>query len=836
MNRRLPLLALAAMILASGLAAVPGGTATASPTAASQFWPLAATRSIDTRDGTGGRQAALPSNGSVSFQMSGRNGIPSSGVTAIVIDITAVAPTATGFINAHATGEARPETSLLNFSAGKTVSNTAVVKVSASGQVTFYNSLGTTHLVADVQGYFAVDTGTSEQFVPLHASRLLDTRDGTGGRTTKIGAGERATLNLSSYGDLPGSGISALVVNSTVPAPPSAGPLTLYAASGPIPATSTTDLQAGITSAQTAIVGVSPDGSFTVHNGTTSAIDLILDIQGYFKDPSASSAVSFRAVTGFRLLDTRTGVGGFTGQLASGQSLDFAVANRGEFPASSGTAVLNVAVLAPQASGHVTLYSPDAPMPETSNLNFVAGVSRANMAFTVLGAGGSVRLYNGAPSPVHVVVDGFGYFNRVAPSAPQDLTVAPAEDGLEVRWAMGSSDGGSPLTNHDVRLTTIQSGNVQQLSTCGGCSALIIDEVPAGEYRIDVAARNAVGTSGFASLTGAPGLLDVVNPNETTSCSLSGVGCTPEDLAILQSTMSASPVDTSSGTGSGSEGTYEAPTLNRYAGQIPAENYEDFAPPGKRRIVPDSALVSSPYRHVVQLKFINPRGKSQVCSGTLAGEDLVVTAAHCVYDRSAKDYMRLSSYRVILAPRSGSTTGYYGFCEVRNMYLETDYAKKGKIRRDLAGLKLDNCTYLIGTSYVNTGRIGKLIGYAGVTSIGDDGEFMTPYTNKVDLIGYPGDGRLGKQAPYPTMQAGSGRIYRFKSDEYGYEIEAVGGDSGAGIRVKSGDAVPSSKIGKITSVHSGNACRLLVGCGEIGKRFDSGDVSMILRWRSWDRN
>ena len=82
-----------------------------------------------------------------------RGGVPSN-AKAIVINVTAVAPTAGGYITVWPSGEARPESSNLNFVPGQTVPNLVITKVGIEGMVSFYNDAGDTHVIADVMGWF----------------------------------------------------------------------------------------------------------------------------------------------------------------------------------------------------------------------------------------------------------------------------------------------------------------------------------------------------------------------------------------------------------------------------------------------------------------------------------------------------------------------------------------------------------------------------------------------------------------------------------------------------------------------------------------------------------
>ena len=87
--------------------------------------------------------------------MTGRGGVPASNVAAVVMNLTATGPSASGFLTAYPSGSARPTASNLNFSAGQTLPNLVTVKVGDGGRVSITNSSpGTVHLIADVEGYY----------------------------------------------------------------------------------------------------------------------------------------------------------------------------------------------------------------------------------------------------------------------------------------------------------------------------------------------------------------------------------------------------------------------------------------------------------------------------------------------------------------------------------------------------------------------------------------------------------------------------------------------------------------------------------------------------------
>ena len=80
-------------------------------------------------------------------------GVPASGVSAVVLNVTVTQPTAAGHITVYPDGTSRPLAANLNFVAGQTVPNLVVAPVGADGKVDLYNgSAGTVQLIADVSG------------------------------------------------------------------------------------------------------------------------------------------------------------------------------------------------------------------------------------------------------------------------------------------------------------------------------------------------------------------------------------------------------------------------------------------------------------------------------------------------------------------------------------------------------------------------------------------------------------------------------------------------------------------------------------------------------------
>lgn len=146
------------------LALVFGGTTLTASAGPSDdtlaFVPIAPCRLIDTRpapDTVGYRNFALGPNDTYSVSATGSSGncnLPGN-ASAVVMNVTAIAPTASSYLTVYPSGVARPLASSLNYEAGQAPTpNSVTSKLSAQGQVSFFNMNGNVHLAVDVVGYY----------------------------------------------------------------------------------------------------------------------------------------------------------------------------------------------------------------------------------------------------------------------------------------------------------------------------------------------------------------------------------------------------------------------------------------------------------------------------------------------------------------------------------------------------------------------------------------------------------------------------------------------------------------------------------------------------------
>jgi hypothetical protein len=88
-------------------------------------------------------------------QLTGLCGIPAT-ARAVSLNVVATQPAAPGHLRLYRGGAALPTIASINYSAGQTRANNAVVPLSATGQIAIYNGQGsgTVHVILDVNGYF----------------------------------------------------------------------------------------------------------------------------------------------------------------------------------------------------------------------------------------------------------------------------------------------------------------------------------------------------------------------------------------------------------------------------------------------------------------------------------------------------------------------------------------------------------------------------------------------------------------------------------------------------------------------------------------------------------
>lgn len=356
------------------------------------------TRILDTRSSSAGRVAG---GGAVSLPVAGVNGVPAN-VSAVVVNVTVTEPASFGFITAHASGTAKPNTSNVNYGAGQTVANLAVVPVGADGKVTLSNtSSGSVHLIADVSAYFHSGTPSAPgAFRSLAPYRFLDTRLAA----SPVTGGSAVSFQVGGLRGIPANA-SAVVMNITVTEPASFGFLAAHASETAKPGTSNVNYGAGQTVPNLAVVPVGRDGKVTIWNRSSGPAHIVADVSGYFLSGTPERAGAFAVLAPTRFLDTRS----HSAPVSAGDSVALQVAGVKGVPPAVAAVVVNLTVTKPRSFGFLTAFASGTAHPNTSNVNYGQEQTVPNLAVVPVGTDGKVQIANTSAGAVHVVVDVFGY-------------------------------------------------------------------------------------------------------------------------------------------------------------------------------------------------------------------------------------------------------------------------------------------------------------------------------------------------------------------------------------------------------------------------------------------
>lgn len=402
---------------ASGVAANVCQAAVSS--AAGYYVPNGPVRLLDTRKGTGGTTGPVASHASVKLQITGVQGVPSSDVTAVVLNVTAVSPTTNGVATVYPDGDSVPTASNLNWRAGETEPNLVVVPVGSDGKVDLWNgSTGTVQFLADEAGYFTSDsTATGEStYTAVGPVRAMDTRKGLGVPEAKIAAHGSVSLQLggatlgsgSSAVTIP-SGVTAVAMNVTAVDATATGVLTVYpneTSSGTAvttPTASNLNFAKNQTVANMVIVPVGADGKVDFYNGgSTGSADAIADVAGYFT--AGTSGAKYHALGPVRLIDTRIGEGETSVKPIPGKgTLTLSL------PSSYSAVIANLTVVSPASNGFLSAYPAGGSLPNVSNLNFMTNQTIPNLAIVPSNSG--VTYYNAGTGSTQLLMDLAGYFS-----------------------------------------------------------------------------------------------------------------------------------------------------------------------------------------------------------------------------------------------------------------------------------------------------------------------------------------------------------------------------------------------------------------------------------------
>ncbi|MDP2291449.1 MAG: S8 family serine peptidase [Actinomycetota bacterium] len=213
------------------------------------------------------------------------NGVPdAAGLRSVMVAVTVQSTSASGYMSVvPATSTGNPTTSNLNFSAGQTLTSTAIVRVDqTTGNTARIFVSQQAHITVDVLGYFheANEHDPRGRFVSTVPYRMIDTRQTS---VPPIAANTVTSVTVGNRGGIPATGVRAVFTNLTSTRATSPGPVQASATSATMPGnhTNLSVVTGGGSTAAASVTRVA-DGAFVLRNA--SPTQLIADVAGYFTE------------------------------------------------------------------------------------------------------------------------------------------------------------------------------------------------------------------------------------------------------------------------------------------------------------------------------------------------------------------------------------------------------------------------------------------------------------------------------------------------------------------------------------------------------------------------
>lgn len=282
----------------------------------------------------------------------------------------------------------------------------------------------------------ATDHAPLASYTPITPVRLIDTRDGTGGVATPIGAGCTMAIDLVGSPVPPQAQAVALSVTAIAP---QRGFLTVFACEEGRPATSNLNTRPGVPTPNLVVSATGAQRRVCIF--ANEPADVIVDLAGWWSD----GPDRYASIAPVRAYDTRELPGATRIPAREVRSIPLAGQH---LPGDARAAVVNLTVTGADALGFLVAFPCGNEAPLASNLNFLGGEARSVAAIVGLGPAGDMCVM--ANVDVHVVIDVTGSYAPAPTFGPAaELETTVGHRVVDTRAATGPWT--SPLAPGEIR-------------------------------------------------------------------------------------------------------------------------------------------------------------------------------------------------------------------------------------------------------------------------------------------------------------------------------------------------------------------------------------------------
>ena len=464
-----------------------------------QYVPITSVKAMDTRYGIGGVPIGrVSSSGTITFEVLGIGQVPATGVSAVMLNVSAISPSGSGYLSAYSDDVSDSGLSLFNWNDGVNSNGADVIAPGADGGVTIsVHSYTSTQVSASVRGYFLDGSQQSagDTYVPMNWVNALDTRSGlnTNGQLGPISSGAKLSLQVTDKFGIPAQNIDAVAVEIGAIGGSTSGFLVDGPSGGSISVPSVVSYGAGQIDRTPDFVQVDPiSGAIQVANEGSGSVGLQITIRGYFInsiDPNSGSTAT--PITAAPIYDTRNIGLPIAPNTFRTISMDTFVGA----PNAPMAAVMDTFnVISPTANGYLSIYPSSSADPNLSSLNFYSNDNAVGVfdstVMSSLSGSQQVNVFNHSSGWIDLSVVARGYWmNPTVPNAPSDVSVQYATGYGVANWTTpwdgGMAISGYEVTDSNTGFDTITSGTTNSITIPGAAHG----------DAIAVSASNTIGSS-----------------------------------------------------------------------------------------------------------------------------------------------------------------------------------------------------------------------------------------------------------------------------------------------------------------------------------------------------
>jgi hypothetical protein len=401
------------------------------PLGKGDFHPVTPSRLVDTRTNVGIVGVVKPGDGRLSdpndvnrtaarinheFRVLGRGGIPTSGVSAVLANVTvtgaangavrlfAKPPRTSVFADQSSFPAANTQPGAAFFTGGDTRSSMQLLRVGVGGKIRVdVVSSGPVHLRVDVIGWFdSQQPGQSgSRVVPVVPARVVNSKTGVGVSAGAFVNAEQRAVQIRDGSHIPAAADLVLATLSSF-SDTARGYDMLWPFGGARPVVQAINTAVGQTRSNLVAGAVSADGKWTLQHVVGTG-QMIVDTAGYVTDAPGAGGVTQT------LPPTRVLASVATGARTTRVIRVAGVAGVPTVAAGAKGVWLLVTASSAGTTGWASVYPSGIAWPGTTTVQWTRGLPTATLTLVPVGADGTVRLFAGASATI--AVDLVGWVN-----------------------------------------------------------------------------------------------------------------------------------------------------------------------------------------------------------------------------------------------------------------------------------------------------------------------------------------------------------------------------------------------------------------------------------------